>query len=100
MQIHLIRGKVTVVTWSPTSRSYTVGDVTVTPQAHAAAVRLPFATFGWVRPAAVLVQRGGRTERLAIRNVTRIWQVGVTVLGGLLGVAARYYMQQRKDQTS
>ncbi len=50
----------------------TVGDATATPQAQALSVRFPFGGFVWNRPAAVLVERDGRTERIPIVDITRL----------------------------
>jgi hypothetical protein len=55
----------------------TVGDVTLTPQSQALIVRWPSGGFVWNRPAAILVERGGQTERIPIVDVTRIVQLGL-----------------------
>lgn len=49
----------------------TRGDVTITPEARALVVRLPFVGFVWNRPAAVIVERDGRRERLTVGDPTR-----------------------------
>ncbi len=58
-----------------------VGDTRITPQARAFSLRFPFGGFVWNRPTAVLVERDGVTQRIPIRDVTRIAQI---VLFGLV----------------
>lgn len=65
-----------------TAKPYTAGGVTVTPQSQALIVNLSFFRFVWNRPVAVLVDRGGQTERLPIVDVTRY------VVWGLMGLSA------------
>jgi len=69
-----------------------VGDTTVTPNSHVLSIRLPFGGLVWNRPAAVVVERNGQTERIAILDVTRlaVWSilalsVAVTLLAWLAG---------------
>jgi len=55
-------------------------------------VRLPFGGFVWNRPVAVLVEREGQTERIAIHDVTRILQVGligISVFMLIVGASTR-----------
>jgi hypothetical protein len=59
----------------------TVGDVTLTPQSQALTVRWPNGGFVWNRPTAVLVERGGQTERVPIVDVTRVAQLTLLGLG-------------------
>ncbi|MCC7354888.1 MAG: hypothetical protein IT330_14180 [Anaerolineae bacterium] len=76
----------------------TVGDVTVTPQSQSLTVRWPFGGFVWNRPVAVLVERGGQTERIPIVDTTRMVQLGV--LGFGLACAAMAFIslsRQRRD---
>ena len=47
------------------------GSVTVTPEAQALVVRLPYVGFVWNRPVAVVVEQDGRRERFPIFDVTR-----------------------------
>jgi hypothetical protein len=61
--------------------SVTVGDVTVTPQSQARILRWPWVGWVWNRPIAVLVERGGQSERIPIVDVTRLVQVGLLGLG-------------------
>lgn len=55
----------------------TIGDVTVTPQSQALTIRWPYGGLVWNRPVAVLVERGGETERIPVVDVTRIAQLGL-----------------------
>lgn len=58
----------------------TAGETTITPQSQILTIHFPFGGFIWQRPAAVLLQRGEHTERIAIVDVTRL---AVWVLTGL-----------------
>ena len=64
----------------------TVGSTTVTPQSQALIFRAPFGQFVWNRPTTVLVERAGQVERIPVRDVTRMVQLGV--LGLALGIAS------------
>jgi len=55
-----------------TGQTIVVGNVWATPEARVVSVRLPFGAFVWNRPSAVVVERGGRVERLPIVDVSRI----------------------------
>jgi hypothetical protein len=69
----------------------------ITPEASVLTVRLPFGSFLWNRPRAVLVEQAGEIKRLPITDVTRLAQVAIwaCALIGLckLGIAA----QNRKE---
>ncbi len=71
-----------------------VGAVTVTPQAQALSLRFPFGGIVWNRPAAVLVEQDGRTERIPIMDVTR-WAVW-TLLG--LGTAVAILSSSKRSK--
>lgn len=47
------------------------GAITVTPEAQALLVRLPFWGFVWNRPVSVVIEENGRRERLEIHDQTR-----------------------------
>jgi hypothetical protein len=49
-----------------------LGDATVTPQAQALIVRLPYGGFVWNRPVAVLVERKGKMQRIPVVDVTHL----------------------------
>jgi hypothetical protein len=71
-----------VIQWQTVSgEQVTVGDVTCSPQSRALTVRWPNGGFVWNRPTAVLVERGGQTERIPIVDVTRIAQLTLLGLG-------------------
>lgn len=78
----------------------TVGDLTVTPQSQALIVRWPRGGLVWNQPAAVLVERGARAERLSIHDVTRIvrWALfGLSVVFSLI-VLASYLKGKGREQ--
>ena len=100
MEMRLLRGKLMLSTRTTVARAYRVGGATITPQAHAALVQLPFATFVRIRPTAVLVQREDQTDRIPIRNITRLLQLGIAGLGVSLTLAVRHYIHIRKEQQS
>ena len=71
-----------VVRWQTISgEQVTIGDVTLTPQSQALTLRWPNGGFVWNRPVAVLVERGGQTERVPVVDVTRIAQLTLLGLG-------------------
>lgn len=74
----------------------TIGDVTITPQAQALIIRLPFGGLVWNRPVAVLVERGGQTRRIPIIDVTRAVQLGL--LGFGLAFALFMLLTQRGEK--
>ena len=65
---------------TPWGEEVIVGDVTLTPQSKALVIHAPFGGLVWNRPVAVLVERGERTERIPIVDVTRIVQLGLLAL--------------------
>jgi len=70
-----------MVSWQTTwGEEVIVGDVTLTPQSKALVIHAPFGGLAWNRPVAVLVERGERTERIPIVDVTRIIQLGLLAL--------------------
>ena len=68
-----------LIKWQTVSgEAVTVGDVTVAPQSQALTLR--WGRYGglvWNRPAAILVERGGQTERIPIVDSTRAAQLGL-----------------------
>lgn len=67
-----------IIRWQTLSgEPVTVGDVTITPQAQALIIRLPFGGLVWNRPVAVLVEQGGQTRRIPIIDITRVVQLGL-----------------------
>lgn len=63
-----------------------VGDVTLTLQSQALAIRWPKGGFVWNRPLAVMVERDGQTERIPVVDVTRTAQVA------LLGASLAFFL--------
>lgn len=77
-----------VVQWQVVSgEEVTAGDVTLTPQSQALTISWPNGGFVWNRPVAVLVERGGQTERIPVVDVTRIAQITLLGLGFVLSIA-------------
>ncbi len=74
-----------------------VGDWTITPQARALSIRLPFGGLVWNRPAAVLVERAGQVERIPIPDVTRQVQLVLTACIILLMLVLRMQASRRKE---
>ncbi len=54
-----------------------VGDTAIVPQSRALVVRLPRGGIVWNRPTAIIVERGGRTERIRIVDATRRAQAAI-----------------------
>jgi len=79
-------------------QSTTVGDLTVTPEARAFVVRLPFAGFVWNWPSAVRVERGGQVQRLRIVDVSRVAQLGLLAAMLLLVLFGRGIDARRKEK--
>ena len=65
-------------------QSVMAGDITVTPQAQALSVRLPFVGFVWNRPVAVVVEQNGRSERIPIIDITRLVIVALTLASAIV----------------
>jgi hypothetical protein len=65
-----------------------VGDTTITPESQALEVRWPGGGFVWNHPAAVLIERGGETERAPIRDETRAAQVAALTIAAVAGAIA------------
>lgn len=65
------------------SRAVTAHGITIRPLSQALIIQLPWGSFVWNRPAALLVDWDGRTEQIPIIDVTRRVQWG---LWGLLAL--------------
>ena len=68
----------------------TVGDVALTPESRALIVRWPRGGLVWVRPVALVVERGEEQERVLIADVTRELQLGLlgfAIIAALLALA-------------
>jgi hypothetical protein len=70
-----------------------VGDVRVTPQARALAIRWPGGGWVWNRPVGVLVERDGETDSIPILDLTRVarW----SMLGLALAFVAFAFLRSR-----
>ncbi len=69
-------------------RPFKQGKLTVTPEAQALVLRLPFMGFVWNRPVAVVVEQDGRRERYAILDVTRVVVLAMAVVGTAAAVSS------------
>jgi hypothetical protein len=89
-----------VIHWKTVSgEELAVGDVSLTPQSQALTIRWPNGGFVWNRPVAVLVERGGRTERIPIADVTRIAQLTLLGLGiSFAVVSLMLSIRRRRDR--
>lgn len=74
-----------------------VGDTTVTPLARSLVVRLRSAALVWSAPAAVLVERDGRVQRIAVHDVTRVVQLGLLAVGLSCAIAG-VRLSRRKER--
>ena len=79
----------------------TVGDVTLTPESRALIVRWPKGGLVWVRPVALVVERGEEQERVLIADVTRELQLGLlgfAIIAALLALAIpALVIRRRRD---
>lgn len=89
-----------VVQWQTISgEEVTIGDVTLTPQSQALTLRWPNGGFVWNRPVAILVERGGQTERVPVVDVTRIAQLTLLGLGLVFSmVTVILSIRKRRDK--
>ena len=76
------------------------GDTIVTPQFRALIVRLPIGGFVWNRPTAILVEQGGQTKRILIRDVTRITQLSLLGFSLVLSIVSVIKFSQRKESVN
>lgn len=89
-----------VIEWSDSPASpVMVGDTTVTPLAKSWIARWPGGGAVWSGPAAILVEREGRTERIPIRNLNRriVWGLRI---GALALIAACIRHDRRRKGPS
>ena len=77
-------------------------DQTITPIARVAQLTWPGGRLEWHRPVAVEVARGGRVQRIPIRNATRQLVAGIVLvelaLGGLVWWAQQRYVYRRSTR--
>jgi hypothetical protein len=84
------------VTGEPT----TLGDVTLTTQSQALILRWPNGGWVWNRPVAVLVQRGEHSERIPIKDVTRMAQWGLMGLTMVFSMFTLFYSMRQRRTTN
>jgi hypothetical protein len=78
-----------LIQWQKISgQAVVINGFTLTPQSQALIVRLPFAAFVWNLPTALLVERNGQVEHLAIVDVTRTLQLGLVGLSIALTIGS------------
>ena len=76
------------IEWThPAGNPVIVGDTTITPVARSLIARWPGGGAAWSGPAAILVERGEKTERIPVANLTRVILWGLR-LGATAVVAA------------
>jgi hypothetical protein len=73
-----------------------LNGVTVTPEARALVVRLPFGGFVWNHPAALLVERAGQTERVVIGDVTLMAQIAILMLTAVALVVSGLWFSSKR----
>lgn len=80
-----------------TGAPLTVGDVTLTPEAHVLSWRWGLrGGLVWNRPLALTIQRGPDRQRFPIVDLTRLAQLVAAALGLLLGVALGFLAPNRR----
>lgn len=82
---------------SGSSRPVTAGEVTVTPQAQALIVRRPHGGLVWNRPAAIVVEQSGQTQRIPIYDLTRILQLGLFAISAACWIGILLFRHRRRD---
>ena len=73
-----------------------VGDVSVTPQSQALAIRWPQGGWVWNRPHSLIVQRGEEVEHIPVLDLTRIAQVGLYGLSALCVLLGFAFMLRKR----
>lgn len=73
-----------------------VGDVSVTPLSQALVLHTPIGGYVWNSPVAVLVERGGREQRLPILNVVLMARLVMVGLGLVLAGLSLVYSALRR----
>ncbi|WP_119065291.1 hypothetical protein [Aggregatilinea lenta] len=75
----------------------THGDVRVTPVARSLYIGGLRAGAAWARPAALLVERDGRTQRITVPDITRRIQMGLVGLGAAFTLVT--WAKQSRDRS-
>lgn len=76
----------------------TAGDTTITPVARSLIVRWPGGGAVWSGPAAVVVEREGRTDRIPVVNVNRRILWGLRM--GTVALIAAWLARDRRRKDS
>lgn len=85
-----------VIEWTDSTASpMTVGSATVTPVARSVIVRWPHGGAVWSGPAAVIVEREGRADRIPIVNVNR-WILWGLRVGAAALIATCFAVDRRR----
>ena len=79
-----------------TGEPTTIGDVTLTTQSQALILRWPYGGFVWNRPVAVLVERGEHSERIPIKDVSRMAQWGLLGLSIVFSMFTLFYSTRQR----
>lgn len=79
-------------------RPITASGFTVTPQSQALVGRWPHFGFVWNRPAAVVVERLGQTQRIPIYDLTRIMQWGLLAISAVCWIGFLLLWRQRSKE--
>jgi hypothetical protein len=69
----------------------------IIPEASVLTVRLPFGSFVWNRPRAVLVEQAGEVKRFPITDVTRLAQMAIWACALLSLCKLRIAAHNRKE---
>jgi hypothetical protein len=83
-----------------TGRPIAVGAITVTPHSQSVTVNSRVGSLVWSRPTQIIIERGGRTERIQVADVTRILQLGILALATLLTIAVWIVGARRERKQS
>lgn len=75
-----------------------LGEQVIRLQAQALLLNTPFGGFVWNRPTAVLVEKGGAVEEIAIVDATRYALIGIGVLGMVGMMLAKLIVGEKKQQ--
>jgi len=87
-----------VIEWTDAhANPMTIGDKTVTPVARALSVRWPGGGTVWSAPAAIIVEREGRVDRLSIADINRRILWGLRLTAAAVVASGLAHHRGRKD---
>ena len=70
------------LTWqTEPGQAIQIGEQIVTPYAQSLVIRWPNGGLVWSRPVALMVERPGSSERIPIRDLTRLLQIVLLAFG-------------------